>query len=292
MRHAYESSWNSKAAARAALVFCALSIVVGCQSKSTNGHPAPLAKLAAERWLVELDVPGFGKAALAVPLGATTPQAIVIALHGAQDRPEWACSTFRAIAGPRGFVLCPRGVARADSNGADPRYTFGSADDTARELRAALAELKRRFGDHVAKGPVVFAGFEIGADHVAWIAPQEPAFFSRLLLISPSANSWTSTQSALFGRAGGRRVLFASGPSERAELEQRALLIARTGVEARYVALSEADPALDAPTRRALTTPWHWLAAPLKNIPTLDNSVNIAGNPLSADGPSRPLPAP
>ena len=78
---------------------------------------------------------------VAVPLGAQSARSIVIALHGSADRPEWACAALRSIAGPAPFVLCPRGVARAGFVESDPRYTFGASDDTARELRAALAEL-------------------------------------------------------------------------------------------------------------------------------------------------------
>jgi len=111
---------------------------------------------------------------IAVPLGATSPRAIVIALHGAADRPEWTCSALRALAGPAPFVLCPRGVQRSDFAASDPRYTFTTPEQTASELRAALGELKHRYGAHVAAGSVIFVGVEIGADHAAAIASQEP----------------------------------------------------------------------------------------------------------------------
>ena len=113
----------------------------------------------AGSWLVALDVDGFGKAALAVPLGANEPRQVVIALHGAADRPEWACGAWRGIVGPRPFVLCPRGVPRSDFAASDPRYTFGATDAVAAELRASLCRSEaplrcaRRAGRGGARGP-------------------------------------------------------------------------------------------------------------------------------------------
>ncbi|HEY0462895.1 MAG TPA: hypothetical protein VGC79_01745, partial [Polyangiaceae bacterium] len=208
--------------------------------------------------------------------------------HGSADRPEWACSALRSIAGPAPFVLCPRGVARADFPASDPRYTFGTVDDTARELRAALAELKRRFGAYVAAGPVVFSGFELGADHVALIAAQEPSFFSRLLLIEPSPASWSSAQAALFGRGGGQRVLFAFGPAHGDEFRLRAVLTSRGGAEARTLFLGHGPVTLEAPSRRLLIQNWAWLVAPSKS-PIIEN---LAGNALPAGGPVVGRPAP
>ncbi len=244
-----------------------------------------LAPLVAESWLVELDVDGFGKAALAVPIGATEPRPIVIALHGAADRPEWACGAWRGIVGPAPFVLCPRGVARADFVAPDVRYTFGTADATASELRAGLAALKRRFGAHVSSGSVVFAGFELGADRVAVIARQEPTFFARLALVFPAADTWPSSQAAEFGRVGGERVLFACGPAARAGAELKAVLTRRGGADARAVFLGASAPALDS-TRVALLTPeWSWLSAPTVRLTPPED---LIGNPVSAKRPSPP----
>ncbi len=288
VRRVCESPRFSRAVLRLALLVSVLLASASCQHKpakrDAGSHRPRLTSLKADSWLVELDVPGFGKAALAVPLGAQSARAIVIALHGSADRPEWACSALRSIAGPAPFVLCPRGVARADFTPADPRYTFGTVDDTARELRAALAELKRRFGVYVAAGPVIFSGYELGADHAAFIAAQEPSFFSRLLLIEPSPNSWPSSQAAIFGRAGGERVLFAFGPAHGDEFRLRAVLTGRGGAGSRAVALGNGDGAvtLDPPSRQLLIQNWAWFTAP---TPTKALE-NLAGNALAAGGPA------
>jgi hypothetical protein len=282
---------SSAAVLRFALLVSTLWACASCKHDKPKpsepyAHRPKLTALAASSWLIELDVPGFGKAALAVPLGANAPRPIVIALHGSSDRPEWACAALRSIAGPAPFVLCPRGVARADFSASDARYTFGSVDDTARELRAALAALKQRFGAYVAAGPVVFAGFELGADQVAWIAVQEPSFFSRLLLIEASPASWPSSRAALFGRTGGQRVLFAFGTVHRAEFELRAVLTNRGGAEARAVFLGDGPVTLEPPSRRLLIQNWSWFSAPVKPS-TIEN---LAGNAFSAGGPVAPEP--
>ena len=286
VRRACESPSRSTAVLRVALFLSALLACAACKHEQpkAGAHRPKLTPLAASSWLVELDVPGFGKSALAVPLGAKSARSIVIALHGSADRAEWACAALRSIAGPNPFVLCPRGVPRPDFTTSDPRYTFGTPDDTARELRAALGELKRRYGVYVAAGPVVFSGFELGADHAAIIAAQEPTFFSRLLLIEPTPSSWSTSQAALFGRTGGQRVLFAFGPAHRDELSLRAVLTRRAGADSRAVFLGEGPVTLEPPSRRLLIQNWSWLAAPGK--PGI--AENLAGNAMSAGGPVVP----
>ncbi|HEX3773307.1 MAG TPA: hypothetical protein VHV51_02525 [Polyangiaceae bacterium] len=267
-------------------MIAALPLFSACKAKQ---HTPKLPPLRAEAWLVELDVPGFAKAELAVPLGATEPRPIVIALHGAADRPEWACGAWRSVAGPQPFVLCPRGVERADFKAPDLRYTFGTTAATASELRAGLAALKARFGAHVAAGPVVIAGFEIGADRAAEIAQQEPTFFSRVALVNPAPNTWPPAQSSLFGREGGERVLFACGTGARTATEFKAVFTRRAGADARAIFLSESPPSLDAAGVAQLKTVWPWLDAPSTHRVAPEN---LAGNPISAKRPQAPRLAP
>jgi hypothetical protein len=278
-------------------LFSAALIALGACKPKAQASPAStasasavprLAPLTAASWLVDLDVPGFGRASVAVPIGATQPRAILIALHGPADRPEWICGAFRGIAGPSPFVLCPRGIRRADSAANDVRYTFGTADDTSRELRAALTELKRKFGNYVAPGPVIFGGLELGADHAAWIAREAPAFFSRLLLIDPSEATWPSSQAAIFGRQSGARVLFAGDASRQGSLELKAVLTRRSGADARAVALIGPGSGVGPAVVHVLSQSWPWLAS----APNLHVPQNLAGNALPAGGPVAGRPAP
>ena len=265
----------------------------GCRNKprsrataaSSGVRTAKLAPLSAKSWLIELELPGFANAALAVPQGATDARPIVIALHSSADRPEWACGAWRGIAGPEPFILCPRGEPRADFPASDPRYTFGDASHVAAELRAGLAALKREFGAHVASGAVVFAGFQLGADRVAEIAQQEPTFFARLALIDPAPSTWPTSQAALFGREGGDRVLFACGPAGRAGVDFKAVLTRRGGADARAIFMGERPPALDGAAIDQLRSEWAWLSAPVKRLAPAEN---LVGNPLAAKRPELP----
>lgn len=70
---------------------------------------APLEPLSSPSALVELPVPRHGPAVLSIPLGATSRRPVLVAAHGAGDRPEWQCALWRGIVKDRAFVLCPRG---------------------------------------------------------------------------------------------------------------------------------------------------------------------------------------
>ena len=256
---------------------------------SSSAAALPLmAPLTANSWLAPLEVPGFGPAQVAVPIAARGARPVVIALHGVADRPEWACGALRGIAGPAPFVLCPRGVQRTDLSTTDARYSFGSADDTARELRAGLTALKRKYGAYVASGPVIFAGFEVGADLAIAIARQEPVFFSRLLLVEANAGSWPPSHAATFGRQGGARVLFAGSAAHPDALVMEAVLTRRGGAEAQSLVL--ASPDLGPASVNQLAEHWTWLAAPPGR--GLTDPQNVAGNALPAGGPVLGRPAP
>jgi hypothetical protein len=267
-----------------------------------RGKPAPhpalvssaaaaprLAPLSANGWLLDLDVPGFGSAKLAVPVGAKEPRPIVIALHGVADRPEWACGAYRGIVGGNPFVLCPRGVKRKDLSASEDRYTFTSVDDTARELRAALTALKHKYGAYVATGSVTLGGFEVGADRAAQIALQEPSFFSRVMLIAPSKETWPSSVASLFGHQGGERVLFGCGPARQSETAWQAELTRLGGAETRVALLHDDAPDLGPDSVARLGHFRPFLEATKAD---LVNHRNLTGNALPLGGPvlGRPKP--
>jgi pimeloyl-ACP methyl ester carboxylesterase len=269
-----------------------LALVLTCTACRTKPKPhavdspasvAPrLAPLPADGWLVDLEVPGFGSAKLALPVAAREPRRIVIALHGVADRPEWACGAYRGIVGGKPFVLCPRGVKRKDLSPSADRYSFGSGDDTARELRAALTALKSKYGAYVAAGPVILGGFEVGADHAAQIALQEPAFFARLLLVGASKETWPSSAAALFGRQGGELALFAGGPASNAERAWQAELTTRGGARAYAVALAGEPPDLGPDSVARLGQDLRLLEASKSDLVSHGNQT---GNALPLGGP-------
>src|SRR5262245_14623589 len=96
------------------LAVLGFSLLAACHGQKKRESGSSFAPLAAASWLVPLEVPGFGPALAAVPLGARAPRPLLIAVHGDHDRPEWTCGSYRHVISSRAFILCPRGPAQAD----------------------------------------------------------------------------------------------------------------------------------------------------------------------------------
>lgn len=218
-------------------------------------RPAPLPPLAAESWRIELPVEGFEPAVVSVPLGATEPRPVVIALHGMADKAEWQCGTWRGITDGYPFVLCPRGQRLPQGT-----ETYGSHAETERELRAALAALKQRFGRYVAPGSALLAGFSLGAAHAVALARQEPAFFSPLVLVEGGAKAWSSTLAAIYREGGGQRLLFVCAQPaclEPARIKQH--LSTRAGLDARVLDAGALGHVFDGRVAAAIQREFGWL---------------------------------
>jgi poly(3-hydroxybutyrate) depolymerase len=226
---------------------------VGCGSKPKRGALEPL---TAPSWTTQLEVKGFGPATLALPLGATTPRPIVVVLHGARDRAEWQCGSFRGVLGGHVFILCPQGQVDAAQGGL---YGFGSFDDAAAELRAGLAALKARFGAHAGSSPVLLVGYGEGAALAADLARQEPAFFARVALVAGNPAALSPSAIKIFAERGGKRMLFFCAEAEcEASGVERAVLLTRGGVAGKAVK-AEVGPYLDQRFTDALKQEVPWL---------------------------------
>lgn len=225
-----------------------------------SGAAAPsirLGPLAAERELVELDVPGAGRAFVRLPLGATEPRPLVIALHGAEDHPEPTCKTWGRIAGPRPFILCPRGEPSASG-----RYGWSSPAAVERELRAALRALKQRYGAHVSPGSVVLAAFSAGVRPALEIARQEATFFQRLVLVSPESESWSAGRAGAYAKSGGQKVVFAVSEAASRRASDAYLVFARgAGLGTKMVDVGERGVVFDEAVERAIAPEFAWLVA-------------------------------
>jgi poly(3-hydroxybutyrate) depolymerase len=236
---------------------CAVLLLLssaGCASKSK--HSARLTPLTAPSWRASLDVKGFGPATLALPLGTTTPRPIAVVLHGARDRADWQCGSFRGLLGGGVFILCPQGVLQTAEGGL---YGLGSVDDSVAELRAALAALKARFGAHVAPSPIVLVGYAEGARVAADLARQEPSFFARVALVNGDPTAFSPSATKIFAERGGKRALFfCTGEACHDQGSERALLLSRRGVAAKSVK-REVGPYLDPPFIAALRGDIAWL---------------------------------
>ncbi len=169
-----------------------------------------LASSAAEGRPRRLPVKGFNDAALVPPSGPGA-RPVVIGLHGNFDRPEWLCGAMSEVVAGEAWLLCPRGRLRRDTPRKWDRWTYPSRRRLRAEIKAALKTLEAAHPGRRARGPVVLAGFSLGAIYAARFAVAAPKTFPRLYLVEGSHKVWTKANIKRFGRGGGQAVLFGCG---------------------------------------------------------------------------------
>jgi hypothetical protein len=216
-----------------------------------------LAPLHADAPLVALPVQGFRDAIVSVPIGATGPRPIVVALHGNFDRPEWQCEVMREITDGFAFILCPRGIPRTDVAKSMDRWEYGSVKQLKQELDAGLLAVRERFARYVADGPIVMTGFSLGAILARPMVMEDPARFPRVVFTEGGSDGWNFKR---FQQGGGSRVIFGCAqagcaPKCRA-LAKRA---ERAGVEVRVADGGNIGHTYDGPVARAIQAEWSWL---------------------------------
>lgn len=208
----------------------------GCSRKDEQTKPAPavpqLPPLTAPSPTMMLPVPGFADAVSIIPVGATKPVPVLVAVIGIGDTPEEQCAVWRELVGKRAFVLCPRGLPhyvkpgvpdeKDDETGDEPepdpetkpvQVGFYQPDVTRldKELTAAIAALKAKYPQHVSEKEIVYTGFSRGAYLGPQLAAKKPDRFKRLVLIEGGHSPWTEDAANAFAKGGGKKVLFACG---------------------------------------------------------------------------------
>ncbi len=163
--------------------------------------------------LVTLPVEGFGDAVVSVPVGASSPRALALALHGNFDRPEWQCDVWRRITRGEVFVLCPRGVPRRDVPKEMDRWEWSSLAKTKAELVAAVGALRARYPQHVRPGRLVFTGFSLGAILGASLIREPELGVGAAVLVEGGYNGWTPAK-AKASQAHLKRLLFVCGQTD------------------------------------------------------------------------------
>jgi len=175
---------------------------------------AALAPLAGDPF-VDLPVEGHRAAVVSVPLGAVAPRPLVVVTHGAGGRPEPHCAFWREMLGDRGFILCPRGTLLGSfAEPSEQGFFYRDHHALEREVSAAMAALRARFGGYLDERAPIYAGFSQGATMGALAFARRPAVFARLVLIEGGvgeADEWTISGARAFREGGGERVLFACG---------------------------------------------------------------------------------
>ena len=207
-------------------------------SPSASATSAPtkdlrLGPLRGVDWLEPLDLGDGDVAFVAAPVGATEPRPLVVAVHGAHDRPEWACGGWRLGFSEYPFVVCPRGVPVSRD-----KFAWSSSAAMARVVKKAVAHVRQRFDAYVAPGPDVFAAFSQGATLAEPFVSESAASFPTLILAEGGYDTLSSPRFAeRFAKGGGKTVVVVCGTpgcrtrtsSARRVLESAALRVFESG---------------------------------------------------------------
>jgi predicted esterase len=232
---------------------------------ATTEHPAPDTAISHAlpalqgTWLERL---GSEQAPVVVapPLGAMEPRLLVVGVHGAGDRPEWACGGWRLAAEARAFVACPQGSPM-------PGQSFGWASPVALASRVedAVKLTRERYGAHVAAGPMIYAGFSQGATLAEPFLRKNAARFPIVILAEGGYQTSRNPGFArAFREAGGRRIALVCGSPAcfRSAIGARKVLEG-AGIEALVVGDELAGHNLNERMQHALESAWTDITAPL-----------------------------
>lgn len=136
----------------------ASAATVASASTSAASTAAALPPLTGVAWIEHLDLPDGHEAFVTPPIGAREPRPLIVAVHGAGDRAEWACGGWRRVAGEYAFVVCPQGL-KMDAM----RFAWDNPQTIQRRVEGAIVAARARFGAYIAEGPTLYVGFSQGA---------------------------------------------------------------------------------------------------------------------------------
>lgn len=237
-------------------------------SSGCAAAPAPLSEppREAHEGFVDLAVPGHDPAVVSVPRGASTRKPLLVAAHGAWDRPEPHCELWRRVVGDRAFILCPRGQrTNRHMPHAYAAYYYPDHFSLAREVLAAVEALSARYPDRVDASAAVWAGFSQGAIHGALVIVLHPQLFARAALIEGGNgffDEWSASSARKYGRAGGERVLFACGsPACVRTADRCAGYLEHAGVDTRVAHAEGAGHSYGPTMEASLHESFAWLVA-------------------------------
>jgi hypothetical protein len=214
-----------------------------------------LPPLTAESWLITLPVPPKRPALVSVPLGATDPRPVVLGVQGAGDRPEWACGGYRGALDAYPFIVCPAGHASGLG-----KLSTGPSGELADDAEQALAGLRARFGPHVAEGPVVYAGFSLGAINAPALLHTRGRTYPRALLIEGAYREFTPELARRYAASGAERVLLlCAAKSCQGVFDASASALRQAGIETRQVGAGTRRHNLDGEMTEAIRQAWPWL---------------------------------
>jgi hypothetical protein len=253
---------RSRSSVRAVPAPEASSMAPSSESADSASPPGALAAskstlppLEAE-WLITLPVEGYRDARVSVPQGATERRPVVVALHGAGDRPEWACGGWRGVVDAYAFVVCPTGQPGGMPGG----FVWGNDDAVEREVNAAVEALRRRFGEYVAPGCSLLAGFSQGAIRMTPILARGGGWCPQAVLCEGAYDAIGKNFAQAFYARGGRRLLLGcSQPYCAKVFRERETHLRAAGIDARTVYSGGHTHNLNGETVSTLREAWPWL---------------------------------
>jgi len=224
---------------------------------TTPARAEPLAALEGPGF-VRLDIGGGEVAYASIPIGAREPRPVVLGVHGAADRADWSCVEWRAVVASWAFVVCPQG--RPHPQWRDT-YVFGSGKAVGMQAERAVVELRRRYGGHVADGPLVYGGWSWGATLAADVVTASPGRFDRVALVEVGHTPLDpEVVAGAFVRSGVRRtVVSCSSPGCRQFARGYAGAARRRALPAAFVDVGDRGHWFDEPVFRALAPKVAWM---------------------------------
>ena len=101
---------------------------------------------------------------------------VVVGIHGSNDRPDATCARWRRALGGYPFIVCPEGVPYRRG------LAWGAASGVAERIDRALAGLRERHGDAIVDGPMVYAGWSLGATRGPAVVGLKPGAYEVVIL--------------------------------------------------------------------------------------------------------------
>lgn len=255
--------------------------LVGCQRAPQNHdsvqrepaarrtEPHPVVSAGANRglpplrsdWLVEV-ADAEQTSVVMPPVGAVAPARLILGLHGAGDRPDWACGGWRLGSQVTAFVACPQGHPMGKTT-----YAWVSPQQLEERALVTLGTVKARYSDYLAQEPYIFAGFSQGATLAEPFLRKHAKLFPIAILAEGGYRTMSSPSFAAAYRAGGGRrvVLVCGNPTCFLTARGAAKVLERAGLEALVVGDEKAGHNLNDRMQKALQEAWPRIIAPVPN---------------------------
>jgi hypothetical protein len=157
--------------------------------------------------LEELTLDDGAKVWVALPIGAKEKRPVIVGVHGAGDRPDWACTEWQQVTASHAFVICPRGITHPT----DPKaFVWSSAEQIAKSSDRAVAAARAKYGAWMMDGAMTYGAWSQGATLAADVVGARPGLYERVVLVEVGHTPVdASAMAARFTAAGVQRAVVA-----------------------------------------------------------------------------------